>query len=81
MVKTDDGFGWQVWHANGATCPDGTIPIRRFEAGISHRKQHHNPLVSDAAARATKGHQVIFSVKVDALNFYNKITINITQFL
>ncbi|VVB05733.1 unnamed protein product [Arabis nemorensis] len=59
MVKTNEGFGLQVWHANGASCPDGTIPIRRFEDEISHRKQQ-NPLVSDAAERATKGHEASY---------------------
>ncbi|KAF2547889.1 hypothetical protein F2Q70_00019710 [Brassica cretica] len=55
VKREDDGFGLQVWHSEGITCPRGTIPIRRFDKNISHTK--YDPLVPNAADRATKGHE------------------------
>ncbi|CAF1924727.1 unnamed protein product [Brassica napus] len=55
VKREDDGFGLQVWHSEGITCPRGTIPIRRFDKNISHTK--YDPLVPNAADRATKGHK------------------------
>ncbi|KAF8110004.1 hypothetical protein N665_0088s0022, partial [Sinapis alba] len=55
-VKTEEnGFGWQLWNSKGIRCPHGTIPIRRFDKNTSHTK--YEPLVPNAADRATKGHE------------------------
>lgn len=73
VKREDDGFGLQVWHSEGITCPRGTIPIRRFDKNISHTK--YDPLVPNAADRATKGHKasLIFSFCL------NKTSNNVTN--
>ncbi|KAG2267789.1 hypothetical protein Bca52824_062344 [Brassica carinata] len=59
MMKAEEegGFGWQVWHRNGTACPHGSFPIRRVEAEAELSEGKYGPLISDAADRATKGHQ------------------------
>ncbi|CAH2038346.1 unnamed protein product [Thlaspi arvense] len=75
LVKTEEeGLGWQVWHASG-TCPRGTIPMRRFETNSTHNK--NNPLISDAADRATRGHKYAIA-QIENQSFYGtKATFNV----
>lgn len=71
MVKTEEGgFGWQVWHRNGTACPHGTFPIRRVEAEAELSEGKYGPLISDAADRATRGHQASFfhSVRIGVIS-------------
>ncbi|CAH2038348.1 unnamed protein product [Thlaspi arvense] len=72
MVKTEEGFGWQVWHSGGTACPRGTIPVRRFETNVSHSK--NNP---DAADRATRGHQYAIAQMQNQSFYGTKATLNV----
>ncbi|CAN6884578.1 unnamed protein product [Brassica oleracea] len=77
MMKAEEegGFGWQVWHRNGTACPHGSFPIRCVEAEAELSEGKYGSLISDAADRATKGHQARY---VKDLPIYGaKATLNV----